>query len=85
MKTRVLLYFSALLALASCGSAARYATDTSGQRYQDGIYYTSDASATEMAAGREDKELPDLHEEWREGRHPVHPKQQGGENRFQQE
>ena len=60
MKTRVLLYFSALLALASCGSAARYATDTSGQRYQDGIYYTSDASATEMASTADLQEETDL-------------------------
>ena len=59
MKTRVLLYISALVALVSCGSA-RYATDTSGQRFQDGIYYTSDASATEMASTADLQEETDL-------------------------
>ena len=38
MKTRTIIFFSALLALTSCGSAAQYASDTSSQRYQDGIF-----------------------------------------------
>ena len=43
MKTRTILFISALLALTSCGSAAQYASDASRQKYQDGIYYTSKA------------------------------------------
>ena len=38
MKTRTLLFISALLALTACGSAARFASDASMQKYQDGIY-----------------------------------------------
>ena len=37
MKKRVIILISAAIALTSCGTAARYAS--SGQRYQDGIYY----------------------------------------------
>ena len=58
MKTRTILFLSALLALTSCGSAARYASDTS--RYQDGIYYTSDAQATELASTADLQEETDL-------------------------
>ena len=43
MKTRTILFISALLALTSCGSAAQYASDASRQKYQDGIYYNSKA------------------------------------------
>ncbi len=49
MKTRTLLFVSALLALTSCGSAAQYANDASQQRYQDGIYYTPKTTAGETA------------------------------------
>ncbi|MBR4755365.1 MAG: hypothetical protein IK076_00320, partial [Bacteroidales bacterium] len=58
MKTRTILFFSALLALTSCGSAARYASDTS--RYQDGIYYTPAATAGEVAVTPEIQEETDL-------------------------
>ena len=56
MKTRTIIFISELLALTSCGSAARYASDASRQRYQDGIYYTSKAdtrAADVTAAGNE--------------------------------
>ena len=58
MKTRTLLFVSALLALTSCGSAAQYANDTSGQRYQDGIYYTPKTSVGETAV-KADNDLYD--------------------------
>lgn len=80
MKTRTILFISALLALTSCGSAARFASDASRQKYQDGIYYTSNAKvhqAEEAATSANDEETdllvaktknsPDLHEERREG------------------
>ena len=60
MKTRTIIFFSALLALTSCGSAAQYASDTSSQRYQDGIYYTSDAQAAEMASSSDLQQETDL-------------------------
>ena len=59
MKTRTILFISALLALTSCGSAARFASDASRQKYQDGIYYTSSAKvhqAEEAATSANDEE-----------------------------
>ena len=59
MKTRTILFISALLALTSCGSAARFASDASRQKYQDGIYYTSNAKvhqAEEAATSANDEE-----------------------------
>ena len=62
MKTRTIIFISALLALTSCGSAARYASDASRQRYQDGIYYTSkaDARAADVTAAGNDAETDAL-------------------------
>lgn len=62
MKTRTILFISALLALTSCGSAARYAGDASRQKYQDGIYYTSKSQThqAEEAAVSANEEETDL-------------------------
>ena len=60
MKTRTIIFFSALLALTSCGSAAQYAKDTSGQKYQDGIYYTPDSMTGDVAITSEAKEETDF-------------------------
>ena len=60
MKTRTIIFFSALLALTSCGSAAQYASDTSSQRYQDGIYYTPDTPAGDVAVASQTKEETDF-------------------------
>ena len=51
MKTRTIITISALLvALTSCGSAAQYARDASGQKYHDGIYYEPETTMETVAA-----------------------------------
>lgn len=42
MKMRLVILISAIAALSSCGTAAQYAS--SGQKYQDGIYYRPEQS-----------------------------------------
>ena len=51
MKTRTIITISALLmALTSCGSAAQYARDASGQKYRDGIYYEPETTMETVAS-----------------------------------
>ncbi len=48
MKTNVTLWLTAILAVSACGSSAQFAS--SGQQYQDGIYYRPTTENKSVAA-----------------------------------
>ena len=48
MKTNVTLWLTAMLAVSACGSSAQFAS--SGQQYQDGIYYRPTTENKSVAA-----------------------------------
>lgn len=62
MKTRTVLFISALLALTSCGSAALVASDASRQKYQGWnlLYINAKVHQAEEAATSANDEETDL-------------------------
>ena len=62
MKTSTALIIAALM-LASCGTAARYASDNGGQMYHDGIYSSAPTFASTADKAVTDNEVKSLVEE----------------------
>ena len=60
MKTRLIPLFAALIAFTACGSSAQFAS--SGQQFQDGIYYRPETATMETVPAS-DEEIASLLEQ----------------------